>query len=92
MPRRAIPVCFLHFTEGLRLTINHPRGITGSPTASGSGLPVPPNRYPLSVTSPTIPPDGDGLPAPPQRSESKKGRVGQLMRKAREKVKTIIGY
>ena len=90
IPRQAILVCFLHFAEGLRLTINHPRGIIGPPATRGNELLVPLNGYPLGITSPTILPDGGELPAPPQQSDSKKGWVGRLIRKVWEKVKTIV--
>ena len=92
MPYRSILVCFLHFTEGLKLTINHPHRIIAPPTTRhGDGLPILPNDHPLGVASPMIPPDGGKLLAPPQQGDSKEGRIGGPVRKAWEKFKTIIG-
>ena len=82
---------FFLFTEGIRLTFSHPHGATGPPTTrSDNGLQVPPNGYPLGMTSPTVvPPDGGELPAPPQQGGSEGGWIRRLVRKAREKFKAI---
>ena len=40
MPRRAAPVCFLYFTEGLRLTFSLLCGIVGPATTHSSDRPL----------------------------------------------------
>ena len=81
---------FSLFTEGLRLTISHPRGATGPPTTRRDNrLQVPPNGHPLGITSSMVPPDCGGLPAPLQQGGSEEGWVRRLVRRAREKFKAI---